>query len=59
MIKRTGLTEEQSANSFSDEDLVGQIAPAVPKGWKLLPIEPLLNMMSDRDHDTRITRARS
>jgi len=34
------------------------IAPAVPKGWKLLPIEPLLNMMSDRDHDTRITAER-
>ncbi|HHN0811703.1 TPA: hypothetical protein ACRMYM_004271 [Pseudomonas aeruginosa] len=29
-----------------------------PEGWKLVPIEPLLNMMSDKDHDTRITAER-
>ncbi|WDS62508.1 hypothetical protein UFRH6_81 [Pseudomonas phage UF_RH6] len=31
---------------------------SVPEGWKLVPIEPLLNMMSDKDHDTRITAER-
>lgn len=33
-------------------------AEQVPEGWKLVPIEPLLNMMSDKDHDTRITAER-
>ena len=31
---------------------------SVPEGWKLVPIEPLLNMMRDKDHDTRITTER-
>ncbi|MGC6992767.1 hypothetical protein ACP0J1_29300 [Pseudomonas aeruginosa] len=31
---------------------------SVPEGWKLVPLEPLLNMMSDKDHDTRITAER-
>ena len=31
MIKRTGLTEEQSANSFSDEDLVGMVCGNNPQ----------------------------
>lgn len=31
---------------------------SVPEGWKLVPIEPLLNMMSDKDHDTRIMAER-
>lgn len=31
---------------------------SVPEGWKLVPVEPLLNMMSDKDHDTRITAER-
>ncbi|HBP1408004.1 TPA: homoserine O-succinyltransferase, partial [Pseudomonas aeruginosa] len=26
--------------------------------WMLMPVEPLLNMMSDKDHDTRITAER-
>ena len=26
--------------------------------WKLVPVEPLLNMMSDKDHDTRIMAER-
>lgn len=29
-----------------------------PEGWMLVPVEPLLNMMSDKDHDTRITAER-
>lgn len=35
-----------------------QAQHSVPEGWKLVPIEPLLNMMSDKDHDTRITAER-
>ena len=31
MIKRTGLTEEQSANSFIDEDLVGMVCGNNPQ----------------------------
>ncbi|PRW02455.1 hypothetical protein CSB88_6324 [Pseudomonas aeruginosa] len=31
---------------------------SVPEGWMLVPVEPLLNMMSDKDHDTRITAER-
>ncbi|MEA8770443.1 hypothetical protein PZT56_32065, partial [Pseudomonas aeruginosa] len=31
---------------------------SVPEGWMLMPVEPLLNMMSDKDHDTRITAER-
>ncbi len=34
---------------------VAQAQHSVPEGWKPVPIEPLLNMMSDKDHDTRIT----
>lgn len=30
----------------------------VPDGYALVPVEPLLNMMSDKDHDTRITAER-
>ncbi|HHK3734552.1 TPA: hypothetical protein ACQTYQ_006573 [Pseudomonas aeruginosa] len=37
---------------------VAQAQHSVPEGWKLVPIEPLLNMMSDKDHDTRITAER-
>ncbi|EPO7644428.1 hypothetical protein ACUHM9_004980 [Pseudomonas aeruginosa] len=45
------------------EVLAGSGAPSqaqhsVPEGWKPVPIEPLLNMMSDKDHDTRITAER-
>ncbi|HHW2739840.1 TPA: hypothetical protein ACUT68_001076 [Pseudomonas aeruginosa] len=35
-----------------------QAQHSVPEGWKLVPVEPLLNMMSDKDHDTRITAER-
>ncbi|HCC4868749.1 TPA: hypothetical protein M5N95_004652 [Pseudomonas aeruginosa] len=35
-----------------------QAQHSVPEGWKPVPIEPLLNMMSDKDHDTRITAER-
>lgn len=37
---------------------VAQAQHSVPEGWMLVPIEPLLNMMSDKDHDTRITAER-
>ncbi|MDI2385991.1 hypothetical protein P3C98_23550 [Pseudomonas aeruginosa] len=35
-----------------------QARHSVPEGWMLVPVEPLLNMMSDKDHDTRITAER-
>ncbi|MDT8139760.1 hypothetical protein RQ528_18715 [Pseudomonas aeruginosa] len=35
-----------------------QAQHSVPEGWKPVPIEPLLNMMSDKDHDTRIMAER-
>lgn len=31
---------------------------SVPDGYVLVPVEPFLNMMSDKDHDTRITAER-
>ncbi|MGV8750665.1 hypothetical protein ACV36R_32635, partial [Pseudomonas aeruginosa] len=34
-----------------------QAQHSVPEGWMLVPVEPLLNMMSDKDPDTRITAA--
>ncbi|HHM9406009.1 TPA: hypothetical protein ACRNDO_002610 [Pseudomonas aeruginosa] len=37
---------------------VAQAQHSVPEGWMLVPVEPLLNMMSDKDHDTRITAER-
>ncbi|MDJ1429162.1 hypothetical protein [Pseudomonas aeruginosa] len=42
----------------ADEKVVAQAQHSVPEGWKPVPIEPLLNMMSDKDHDTRITAER-
>ncbi|EMR0622655.1 hypothetical protein R0C86_001184 [Pseudomonas aeruginosa] len=39
-------------------DVSAKAQHSVPEGWKLVPIEPLLNMMSDKDHDTRITAER-
>ncbi|WP_217707070.1 hypothetical protein [Pseudomonas aeruginosa] len=48
--------------SQQGEDLleapVAQAQHSVPEGWMLMPVEPLLNMMSDKDHDTRITAER-
>ncbi|HHE5719074.1 TPA: hypothetical protein ACPEZ2_002492 [Pseudomonas aeruginosa] len=35
-----------------------QAQHSVPDGYALVPVEPLLNMMSDKDHDTRITAER-
>ncbi|MCO3773805.1 hypothetical protein QOU27_29885 [Pseudomonas aeruginosa] len=35
-----------------------QAQHSVPEGWKLVPVEQLLNMMSDKDHDTRIMAER-
>ncbi|EPD2614075.1 hypothetical protein ACR9D1_001539 [Pseudomonas aeruginosa] len=37
---------------------IAQAQHSVPEGWKPVPIEPLLNMMSDKDHDTRIMAER-
>ncbi|RUE55755.1 hypothetical protein IPC1236_03625 [Pseudomonas aeruginosa] len=37
---------------------VAQAQHSVQEGWMLVPVEPLLNMMSDKDHDTRITAER-
>ncbi|MER1001060.1 hypothetical protein AAA597_17795 [Pseudomonas aeruginosa] len=37
---------------------IAQAQHSVPEGWMLVPVEPLLNMMSDKDHDTRITAER-
>ncbi|MDP5859727.1 hypothetical protein P3825_04555 [Pseudomonas aeruginosa] len=37
---------------------VAQAQHSVPEGWMLVPVEPLLNMMSDKDHDTRIMAER-
>ncbi len=37
---------------------VAQAQHSVPEGWMLVPVEQLLNMMSDKDHDTRITAER-
>ncbi|HID8123701.1 TPA: hypothetical protein ACXIFE_002574 [Pseudomonas aeruginosa] len=39
-------------------DVSAKAQHSVPEGWKLVPIEPLFNMMSDKDHDTRITAER-
>ncbi|MBI8643105.1 hypothetical protein JEZ50_05470 [Pseudomonas aeruginosa] len=35
-----------------------QAQHSVPDGWMLVPVEQLLNMMSDKDHDTRIMAER-
>lgn len=35
------------------------VAAGEPKGWRLVPIEPLLGMMSDKDHETRINSERT
>lgn len=35
-----------------------QTRHSVPDEYVLVPVEPLLNMMSDKDHDTRITAER-
>lgn len=35
-----------------------QAQHSVPEGWMLVPVEQLLNMMSDKDHDTRIMAER-
>lgn len=35
-----------------------QAQHSVREGWRLVPVEQLLNMMSDKDHDTRIMAER-
>lgn len=42
----------------ADKAPVAQAQHSVPEGWMLVPVEPLLNMMSDKDHDTRIMAER-
>ncbi len=42
----------------AEERAAAQTQHSVPEGWKPVPIEPLLNMMSDKDHDTRIMAER-
>ncbi|HFX0794048.1 TPA: hypothetical protein ACID0C_001841 [Pseudomonas aeruginosa] len=42
----------------AEERAAEQTQHSVPEGWMLVPVEPLLNMMSDKDHDTRITAER-
>ncbi|RPV93398.1 hypothetical protein IPC782_00135 [Pseudomonas aeruginosa] len=42
----------------ADEKVVAQAQHSVPEGWMLVPVEQLLNMMSDKDHDTRIMAER-
>lgn len=37
---------------------VAQAQHSVTEGWMLVPVEQLLNMMSDKDHDTRIMAER-
>ncbi|MFU6972699.1 hypothetical protein ACM758_15620 [Pseudomonas aeruginosa] len=37
---------------------VAKAQHSVPEGWMLVPVEQLLNMMSDKDHDTRIMAER-
>lgn len=41
-----------------DDDVDAQAQHSVPEGWMLVPVEQLLNMMSDKDHDTRIMAER-
>ncbi|HCF3334235.1 TPA: hypothetical protein NIC02_005050 [Pseudomonas aeruginosa] len=42
----------------AEERAAAQTQHSVPEGWKPVPIEPLLSMMSDKDHDTRIMAER-
>ncbi|HHK2917525.1 TPA: hypothetical protein ACQRQK_002018 [Pseudomonas aeruginosa] len=54
---------ECCCDEYAEEFKLLAAAPAqaqhsVPEGWMLVPVEPLLNMMSDKDHDTRITAER-
>ncbi|MFU7026026.1 hypothetical protein ACM751_10305 [Pseudomonas aeruginosa] len=42
----------------AEERAAAQTQHSVPEGWKPVPIEPLLNMMSDRNPDTRIMAER-
>ncbi|WP_426779787.1 hypothetical protein [Pseudomonas aeruginosa] len=58
------IGEHSNLNCPWNEALVWMQQPptqaqhSVPEGWMLVPVEPLLNMMSDKDHDTRITAER-
>ncbi len=42
----------------ADKATAAKAQHSLPEGWMLVPVEPLLNMMSDKDHDTRITAER-
>ncbi|WP_430930063.1 hypothetical protein, partial [Pseudomonas aeruginosa] len=55
-----GLAKECAEDALAriDSTVAAQAQHSVPEGWMLVPVEPLLNMMSDKDHDTRITAER-
>lgn len=58
---RIGNAPASAVNGYSIPLYAAPVAQAqhsVPEGWKPVPIEPLLNMMSDKDHDTRIMAER-
>ncbi len=61
-LKQCQRVATELATAFEDGKFIaapGSSAQhSVPEGWKLVPIEPLFNMMSDKDHDTRITAER-
>lgn len=50
------LNNDRSASPSQNQQ--HHATPAVPEGWRLVPIEPLINMMSHKDHDTRIMAER-
>lgn len=58
------IGEHSNLNCPWNEALVWMQQPpaqaqhSVPEGWMLVPVEQLLNMMSDKDHDTRIMAER-
>ncbi|MEQ0965044.1 hypothetical protein [Pseudomonas aeruginosa] len=58
------IGEHSNLNCPWNEALVWMQQPpaqaqhSVPDGWMLVPVEQLLNMMSDKDHDTRIMAER-
>ncbi|WP_427197175.1 hypothetical protein [Pseudomonas aeruginosa] len=61
-LKQCQRVATELATAFEDGKFIAAPGSSAqhsgPEGWKLVPIEPLLNMMSDKDHDTRITAER-
>ncbi|HBO4187432.1 hypothetical protein [Pseudomonas aeruginosa] len=54
MVRYEALTMPDHIIALIDN----QAQHSVPEGWMLVPVEQLLNMMSDKDHDTRIMAER-